>query len=564
MLLKKEVWKFIRRRIFLGFIAMTILLVSSSVSYAAEMQYWQVSAGNWADSVNWSSSVPTVSDNAIIYNGGTATVDHVGAACSNIFLGGVDSGTLNITDGSFAAKFVIVGNTSSGAINHYSGTNTISSSLVLANKSSLNNTYGTYTLKGTGALSANDEYISYSGIGKFTQSAGTNIASSNILLGFEAAAIGTYILDGPGLLSAYSEFVGYGGTGIFDHSAGTNVVSLYLEIGDGVGSNGTYNLSGYGQLIVSSKEFIGSSGTGIFNHSAGVNTVSNSLNIGYRAGAIGTYSLSGTGELNVPTEYIGYTGTGTFNQNGGNNNVLFSLRFCESAVSTGTYNLNGRTLTLKSIVIGAGTAEFNFGGGTLQASGTFSTSLPMTLTGTGGKANIDTAGYIVTLSGILSGGGGLNKLGSGTLTLSALNSYSGDTIVNGGVLEIASGISSTGTSLIDVQSGKAIIKTTSINKTNLDITTAALTTFEVLNGTHTVGDISGGGITQVDINARLTAASIMQGTLTIGSGAVVVIQPIAGGPLSAEITVVPEPSSFVILVGVFMVWVCSWVWKKRG
>ena len=40
----------------------------------------------------------------------------------------------------------------------------------------------------------------------------------------------------------------------------------------------------------------------------------------------------------------------------------------------------------------------------------------------------------MTITGSLSGPGGLAKIGSGTLTLSGSNTYSGGTTVNGGVL----------------------------------------------------------------------------------------------------------------------------------
>lgn len=58
--------------------------------------------------------------------------------------------------------------------------------------------------------------------------------------------------------------------------------------------------------------------------------------------------------------------------------------------SSRTHNLTGGTLILQSLEKGDGAAAFNFGGGTLKASGTFSTSLHMMLTGDGGNANIDT------------------------------------------------------------------------------------------------------------------------------------------------------------------------------
>ena len=62
----------------------------------------------------------------------------------------------------------------------------------------------------------------------------------------------------------------------------------------------------------------------------------------------------------------------------------------------------------------------------------------MTLTGIGGNATVDTAGYAVTLSGVLSGPGGLNKIGSGTLTLSGTGSFTGGIYVSGGTLKAAS------------------------------------------------------------------------------------------------------------------------------
>ncbi|MGO9109885.1 MAG: autotransporter-associated beta strand repeat-containing protein, partial [Thermoguttaceae bacterium] len=52
----------------------------------------------------------------------------------------------------------------------------------------------------------------------------------------------------------------------------------------------------------------------------------------------------------------------------------------------------------------------------------------------GGGATFDTAGYIVTLSGSLSGAGSLTKVDSGTLILSGTDSYTGGTTVSEGTL----------------------------------------------------------------------------------------------------------------------------------
>lgn len=64
-----------------------------------------------------------------------------------------------------------------------------------------------------------------------------------------------------------------------------------------------------------------------------------------------------------------------------------------------------------------------------------------------GGAFIDTNGRNIGVQVKLMGMGGLNKLGSGTLTLQASNSYSGDTTVDGGSLSLGNG--TTNTSLAD-------------------------------------------------------------------------------------------------------------------
>jgi autotransporter-associated beta strand protein len=128
--------------------------------------------------------------------------------------------------------------------------------------------------------------------------------------------------------------------------------------------------------------------------------------------------------------------TGTITQTAKTMTVSGSLCIGTWLGSTGTYNLTGGTLVLKSITTGPGTAVFNFGGGTLQASGGFTSSLPMNLTGTGGAANVDTTTFNVTLSGSLSGVGGLNKLGAATLTLAAADMHSGDTTISEGTLAV--------------------------------------------------------------------------------------------------------------------------------
>ena len=147
------------------------------------------------------------------------------------------------------------------------------------------------------------------------------------------------------------------------------------------------------------------------------------------------------------------------------------------------------------------------------------------------------------------------KQGSGKLKISVPIGYSGTTLIEGGTLEIAGGIDDNGTSLIDVQSGTAALKTTTVNKSNLNIITAASATFEIVNGAHTVGNISGNGTTVIDSGASLTVESIWQDTLTMGSGATLNIQAIPDGMQGGAITPVPEPSTVVFFAVAFIMFI---------
>ena len=230
------------------------------------------------------------------------------------------------------------------------------------------------------------------------------------------------------------------------------------------------------------------------------------------------------------------TGAGTLTKAGSG-----TLTLAAANTFTGAVNFNGGLINAASLNnLGSGSA-LNFNGGGLQFGGVYDPS-GRTMTFQSGGATLDTNGKNIILANSIgnSGAGGLTKAGSGTLTLTATNTYTGDTIISGGTLEL--------TSTGQIATASAIS------------TSASTATFQVDSGTHTLGSISGVGTTNLLAGGNLTASSVVQGVLTIGAGATLTIAAIPGGPTAGMSMTepVPEPSAITLLiaaaVGMFFYW----------
>jgi autotransporter-associated beta strand protein len=130
----------------------------------------------------------------------------------------------------------------------------------------------------------------------------------------------------------------------------------------------------------------------------------------------------------------------------------------------------------------------------------------------------------MSISGNITGTGGLTKSGPGTAIITSMNvNYNGNTAINEGTLQINSGV------------GAAI-------------------DLNAVTGTGTLGVGNGTAATSI------TADSINIGTLTLGIGARITIAPLPGGPTAGagSLTSVPEPSTWAMLMlavmGLGMYW----------
>ena len=323
---------------------------------------------------------------------------------------------------------------------------------------------------------------------------------------------GTLVKSGGGA-STLSGANSYGATTV---NAGQLIVGNNLTNSGALNVNsGTISQSGY--VVSAASQIIGNAGNGYYLQSGGTNTVSGALTL-----------CAGTSTANT-----GWTGTYTLS--GGLNGVN-SLVFGSSnpyETGTGTYNLNGGTLAVGTGSIVANNASegyppswtFNLGGGTLRATGNFTINsspfFSMALTANGSA--IDTQGNTVTISAPISGAYALTKTGSGTLTLSVANTYSGGTTLSAGQLNINNN-SALGAGPFSPGSG-AIIDNTSVAAVTLSVPTGgALSasggslTFGGTSNDLTLSNLSMGSGASPTINVAGTAGRLILGPIPNSGG----------------------------------------------
>ena len=294
--------------------------------------------------------------------------------------------------------------------------------------------------------------------------------------------------------------------GTFSASSGT-LSAASVVTSDGSGANSTVNLSG-GLVQV----------TGTNND----DSTNSSFLLGHWA-APTTLNITG-GELRSlgANMILGWDGSATVNQSGGTANLL-GIRLGPTRTNSATYNLTGGRLNLGANGFVSATANktINLGAGTLGALADWSSAQGMVLTASSGDgATIDTAdastgaARTITVSGVLSGSGKLTKVGNGTLTLSAINSFSGGLVVSGGTVAIAAATSvgnasalGSGGNAVTVNSG-ARLHFTGANNRTAGYHTGAVT----LNGGRITFDTSDNSLAAGNTLTFATSAGTLDGS----------------------------------------------------
>ena len=231
------------------------------------------------------------------------------------------------------------------------------------------------------------------------------------------------------------------------------------------------------------------------------------------------------------------SGTGGLTMSGGGALTISNTNSFTGPVTFGSGTIAVPFLALggHNSPLGAGTSLV-FNGGALEYTG--SDAVPATdrtvaLNAGGNAFQVDDLSTSLTLNGVISGSGNLTKAGPGTLALAGVNTYTGNTIVNGGVLNLAHPLAAQ-YSTVNVSSGGALgFAAGIVNPTlgglagagNVALATAAsepVTLSVGQNGQNTTysGILSGpGGLTKQGAgNLTLTASQSYNGPTVIDGG----------------------------------------------
>jgi autotransporter-associated beta strand protein len=496
-----------------------------------------INSGGTMTSAGYFNSVRnlTLNGGSVTLNGGL-TNNNTGAfgLGGTVTAGGALTSTITATTGS--ANFIRLGR--EGVVGEVTTFNVSNAAGLLTVGVMLTNNFGANTAgltkSGSGALtlSAANGY-----------SAGTTLAAGTLRAGNDAAfGTGTLTLNGGTLASdsatmrTITNAITLGGNVSLTEAA-TGTGELFLN-GPAAFGNATRTLTVAGANVawlrgaLSGVDGLTKAGSG-FLFLAG----SNSYTIGTLAVQAGTMGVGNTAygrfsSLGVTTadlsSVMALTGTnggtasfGTLNMNSGGNLILLSGGSAGETFTVNVGALNGSTGTIRA------NNEVGSVATTLAVTGNVTSSYG------GGLAN---GGAGNTM--------GLLKSGTGTLTLSGANSYSGGTTLSNGVLRLEQA-SAAGTGLITQSSGASTLQ---INTTGTvanamsiyniqTLQTVTLSgnktlnnaTYNVTNGTTTTdsGVLSGGGgITKLGTGTLLvTASNTFTGTVDVQAGLLSLASP---------------------------------------
>lgn len=457
-----------------------------------------------ASTLQSSGTVRNLGNNIAISSGVTGTVAGTGA----FTLSGTISGAGGLTKAGTGTVTLSAANTYTGNTTLTAGTLRIANQNALASSGTLVFNGGTfqgngspYTLANTVSLAANTEIsgssnLTFTGnvaLGSTTRtltitSTGTNLFSGTLAgtAGLTKTGSGLLALTGTSSIFTGKTTISSGtlavaklaDAGVASSLGSATSTSSVIDLGGATllyqGGNSTSNrvlnltssatveASGSGALVLTST-ITGTTGAKVFTlagTSTGTNTISGNIVNGSGTTAltkagIGTWILSGNNTYTGATTITaGLLKASNIVVSAGNSNLgnATSAVILGDLTNSGTLSYTGNSATYTrgfTVNAGGGGLDVATPGQTLTVNtGNVSTAGRFSFTGPGN----------VTIASTISGTGSLAQNGTGKLTLSGSNSYSGGTFVNSGTVSAANN-NAMGTGAITVNGGVFLIET---------------------------------------------------------------------------------------------------------
>ncbi|MEI6345444.1 MAG: autotransporter-associated beta strand repeat-containing protein [Verrucomicrobiota bacterium] len=381
---------------------------------------------------------------------------------------------------------------------------TVTNAGILADTISVTNSTGTVSFSG-GAISG----YSFTNAGS-----GALLVSSSLTLGGGAyLGSGTFSDTGSGSVTLAGNFI-YGALAM--SGMGTLTLSASNSYAGGTTfSNGT--------IAIGNKNALGSGTLSML----GNGTIQPTLT----GLSIGNDSLIGTGvteTINVQT--IWFTNAGAIRGGGalamsGMGTLTLSA---SNSYAGGTTFSNGTIAIGNKNALGSGTLSM-LGNGTLQAATNGLVMTNISVIGTGVTETINVLTNRFTNAGAIRGGGAIAMNGTGTLTLSASNSYAGGTTFSNGTIAIGNknalgsgdlNMAGSGT-LQAATNNLLLINTIQIGAGSngvIDVQTNGLSLSGSVSGTGALKMAGGGTLVLTGSNGYSGGTVISSGTLQVGSG----------------------------------------------